>query len=165
MSRAAAIVTPLAAMLLFTGCAPVGQPTIRLALDGPPLRIVAEGDTQTFAGGMDRDCMAGLGGMIVYNRRADVSCQGRMDRPATDKGRLYISLECSNGDILTFVMRNLGPDQGMGLGRVNETGEQLLLFYHPCEDEARRRLEQLKADIAVAKEEKRKRETAREEPE
>lgn len=104
--------------------------------------------------------MAGVGGMSLYDGRAGVSCAGRMDRPATDKGRLYMDLECGNGETFAFVMRNLGPDQGMGLGRAEATGEQVLLFYHPGEDEARRRLEQLKADMALAREEKLRRANA-----
>lgn len=94
--------------------------------------------------------MAGFGSMLLQNREAGLSCRGAMDHPANDKGRLYIELECDNGDVIHVVMRNLGPDQGMGVGRINETGDRITLFYHPSEDEARRRLKQLQNDIALA---------------
>ncbi|CAK7055362.1 MAG: hypothetical protein DELT_01194 [Desulfovibrio sp.] len=146
----AARFTPaLFAALLFaslSGCGQVSGPSVRLALDGPPLLVAAKSDNRTMTGVMDRSCMAGVGDMRLFDRAADLACHGQIDRPATDKGRLYIDLACSDGTTLTFVMRNLGPDQGMGIGRMGET-ENLTMFYHPCAEEAARRLEQLHRDI------------------
>lgn len=141
---------------LLTGCA-ASTPSVRLALDGPPLLVAARGDARVMSGAMDRSCMAGVGGILLYDRQAGISCQGHMDRPANDKGRMYVDLACSNGEAVTFVMRNLGPDQGMGIGRFAGTDESITMFYHPCEDEAVRRLDQLREDINVALEKKKQR--------
>ncbi|MDR3073462.1 MAG: hypothetical protein LBV01_01895 [Deltaproteobacteria bacterium] len=163
MARLAAALLCLAAFAL-AGCASSAAPSIRLALDGPPLPVVAEGEATALQGFMDRGCMAGVGGMILYSRRDNVSCKGTMDRPATDKGRLYLDLDCSDGRTLRVVLRNLGPDQGMGLGHIGEEEDRLVLFYHPSEDEARRRLARLKADIALAGEARRKKASSPESP-
>ena len=76
-----------------------------------------------------------------------VACSGKMDAPADEKARLRIDLTCDNGETVSITMRNLGPDQGMGVGRINETDERLYIFYHPSEEEAERRLVQIKAEI------------------
>ncbi|SBW09558.1 exported hypothetical protein [uncultured delta proteobacterium] len=132
------------------GCGGVYTPTVRLALDGPPLAIVMHGDSSSWEGLMDRGCMAGFGDITIRDLDG-VTCQGHMDHPANDKGRLYADLSCANGDTMTLVFRNLGPDQGMGLGRMNpeaEDGEQTTLFYHPSQDEAWRRLGEVRQEIA-----------------
>ena len=158
MRRFSALFLAVLPSLALTGCAGTSTPTIRLALDGPPLLVAAKGETRVMSGAMDRSCMAGVGGILLYDRQSGLSCQGQMDRPANDKGRMYIDLACSNGDTITFVMRNLGPDQGMGIGRFDNTDESVTMFYHPCEDEAVRRLDQLREDIGAALEKKKKRE-------
>ena len=142
--------------LSLVGCGDRSTPSIRLALDGPPLYVALQSDSAHWSGLMDRGCMAGLG-QITLRDGNGIICNGKMDHPANDKGRLYAELSCANGNTVTLVFRNLGPDQGMGLARVNpETpdGEQLALFYHPSQDEARRRLEQVRAEIAAARESK-----------
>lgn len=139
------------------GCAAQqSPPSVRLALDGPPLFIAVSGDSLT-NGVMDRGCLAGHGAVSLRNERTGVVCEGMMDSPASDKGRMYAELNCTNGDTLILALRNLGPDQGLGVGRVitsssgqKEQGERLSLFYHPCEDEAGRRLEQVAKDMAEA---------------
>lgn len=154
----AALAAPFAALLLMGGCTGTSTPTVRLAMDGPPLLIAVQSGARAMSGAMDRSCMAGVGDILLYDRHANISCQGYMDRPANDKGRIYADLTCSDGDAVTFVMRNLGPDQGMGIGTFKDKGEQMVMFYHPCEDEAFRRLGQLRADIDAALEKKKKQE-------
>ena len=140
------------------GCGGPYTPSIRLALDGPPLSIAMQGETLSWYGQMDRSCMAGVGDILLLNANG-TTCKGEMDRPANDKGRLYADLTCDNGDTLTLVFRNLGPDQGMGLGRINPDaadGEQTTLFYHPSQNEAQRRLGEVREEIAAMLEKKRK---------
>ena len=146
------------ALLLFlclvaAGCGSPQTPSARLALDGPPLHIAMQGDASHWSGHMDRGCMTGFGPISLQDDKG-VTCRGQMDHPANDKGRLYAKLSCTNGSTVTLVFRNLGPDQGMGLGRVNphtENDEQLAFFYHSSWDEALRRLQEVKADIAAAR--------------
>lgn len=140
------------------GCASPYATSIRLALDGPPLAVAMAGDVTRWSGLMDRSCMAGVGSMSV-NDGHGLTCSGDMDRPATDKGRLYIDLACTNGENIAVIFRNLGPDQGMGLGRMNPQngeGEKITLFFHPSSEEANRRLEEVRAEIAAAKDGQRK---------
>ena len=150
----------LALLLTFAlglaGCGGPHTPSIRLALDGPPLSVVMRGETGVWYGIMERSCMAGVGTITL--RDADgVTCRGDMDHPANDKGRLYADLACTDGDAVALVFRNLGPDQGMGLGRFNpeqEEGEKTTFFYHPSRAEAERRLEEVRAEIAAMREKK-----------
>ena len=140
------------------GCAGQSTPGIRLALDGPPLHVAMQGDTTTWTGSMDRGCMAGVGSFSVHSENGLI-CRGQIDHPANDKGRLHAELACADGSVMVLVFRNLGPDQGMGLGRINpdsEAGEQTTFFYHPSQEEARRRLVEVRTDIAVARESKHK---------
>lgn len=138
-------------LLALGACASTSsQPSVRLALDGPPLAIVAKGEGQLMRGEMDRSCMAGTGSIRLVSDSDAVECLGTMDRPATDKGRLYIELACDNGRAITLGMRNLGPDQGMGLGQFQDNAQRLLLFYHPWEEEAFRRLALLEKDMIEA---------------
>lgn len=138
------------ALAFVGGCAPASAPSVRLALEGPPLFVAAEDNAVFSRAVMDRSCMAGFGRMTLHDAQGTVVCDGDMDQPANEKGRLYIHFLCRGGESVSFVMRNLGPDQGMGVGRVHETGERFALFYHPCEDEARRRLAQIKMELAQA---------------
>lgn len=145
-------------ILILGGCADRSAPSVLLALDGPPLFVAAKSETRAMSGVMDRSCMAGVGGLILHDRPSGVSCQGNMDHPADNKGRMHTDLACSDGTAFTLVMRNLGPDQGMGVGKFAEGGEIITLFYHPCEGEAARRLEALMRDIGAALEKKKRRE-------
>ncbi len=135
--------------LLLPACGPAqAPPSVLLALDGPSLFIAAEIAGRPLHGFMDRSVMAGTGNVILYDQQNRITCKGTMDTPASDKGRLYVTLTCGDGREMALAMRNLGPDQGMGVGRVQNSGHRLILFYHPCEAEARRRLRAVKADIA-----------------
>ncbi|MCC8193593.1 MAG: hypothetical protein LIP28_02980 [Deltaproteobacteria bacterium] len=139
------------------GCGAHYTPSIRLALDGPPLHVAMRDDASAWFGLMDRGCMAGFGTITLHGD--GTTCQGQMDHPANDKGRLYADLLCTTGDTMTLVIRNLGPDQGMGLARINpeeKDGRQMTLFYHPSAEEAKRRLAEVRAEIAAALEEKRR---------
>ena len=145
---------PFLLCIALAGCGSQSPPSIRLVLDGPPLHIAMRSESAVWAGQMDRGCMAGFGSITVREENGTV-CQGNMDHPANDKGRLYADLSCANGSSMTLIIRNLGPDQGMGLGRISRdavAGEQTTLFYHPSYDEAKRRLEQIRAEIATARE-------------
>lgn len=161
-ARAGLCAFALCLALAAAGCAPRYTASIRLALDGPPLAVAAQGEASSWDGSMDRGSMAGAGLVSLQNAANGVLCGGEMDHPATDKGRLYADLSCTNGDTMVLVFRNLGPDQGMGIARINPDagdGELLTLFYHPWAKEARRRLGQVRAEITEAME--RKKETAR----
>ena len=126
-------------------------PSVLLALDGPPLSIAAELGARPFKGYMERHCMAGVGHIVLYLPDSKAICQGNMDSPPTEKARLYAELSCSDSRTLRIAMRNLGPDQGLGIGSFEGQEETLILFYHPCEDEAKRRLAVLRSDIEQAK--------------
>lgn len=152
LAYAAVFATAFAAAL--AGCAaPSGVPGPRLALEGPPLFIAVSGGGSRY-GAMDRGCLAGVGGIILQDPQRGVTCEGTMDAPASSKGRLYAELACSDGGTVVLGLRNTGPDQGVGVGRVmradGEREERISLFYHPCEDEARRRLVRVEADMAEA---------------
>ena len=141
-----------------SGCGAPRTPSIRLALDGPDLAVAMQGETTSWHGLMQRGCMAGVGTILLHGTNG-ATCKGDMDHPANDKGRLYADLACTNGDSMTLVFRNLGPDQGMGLGRVNpeaEDGEKTTFFYHPSWDEAKRRLGEIREEIAAAVEKNQK---------
>lgn len=153
-----AVLFALSLAPLLGGCADKSAPSVLLALDGPPLFAAAAGETLVLSGSMDRSCMAGIGDLLLAGKNTELSCRGSMDHPANSKGRMYIDLACSDGTALTFVMRNLGPDQGMGVGEFTGNGETVILFYHPCENEAFRRLQSLREDLAAALEKKKKRE-------
>lgn len=148
--------------LILAGCAPSHGSSIRLALDGPPLAVVMRSEGQTghsgWSGLMDRGCMAGVG-TIALRGTDGVTCRGEMDHPANEKGRLYADLACDNGKTIVVVFRNLGPDQGMGVARLDpddEAGEQATLFFHPSREEAERRLGEVRAEVASALAAKRK---------
>lgn len=137
--------------LFLAGCGSVQGPhAVRLALDGPPLPIAADKNGTPLRGVMDRGCMAGTGRMTLADKERGVTCTGAMDAPADEKARLHIDLLCDNGETVSVIMRNLGPDQGVGVGRINETNERLFLFYHPSKEEAERRLARIKDDIEQA---------------
>lgn len=143
---------PALLALTLCSCAAPQSPGIRLALEGPPLAVAMRGETTAWSGFMDRGCMAGVGNITLHGAEG-VTCTGDMDHPATDKGRLYADLACTDGGTLALVFRNLGPDQGMGLARRNpeaEDGEPVTLFFHPSREEAERRLAEVRQEIADA---------------
>lgn len=134
-------------LVCMTGCAGPTPPSVRLALDGPELVLVGELDGRAYEGAMDRHAMAGVGALTLHEQGTSIVCRGSIDRPASQKGRLYVELSCSDGRSLPLILRNLGPDQGMGIGRFEGQSERMTLFYHPSASEAKRRLEQLRHEL------------------
>lgn len=145
----------LAALSLLAGCAgrgPAPVPGAALAVEGPPLALVGEYAGLGFTGSMDRTAMAGYGNIAIESR--DVPpfvCQGKIDGLPTKKGRVRGVMECTAGRLIYFSLRNLGPDQGVGIGRESPEGELLILFYHASAEEAARRFPAEKEAILKAK--------------
>lgn len=134
-------------LVCVTGCAGSTPPSVRLALDGPELVLAGELGGRAYEGLMDRHAMAGVGALALHEQGTGIVCRGSIDMPASQKGRLYVELTCSDGRSLPLILRNLGPDQGMGIGRFEGQSGRMTLFYHPCASEAKRRLEQLRHEL------------------
>ena len=145
---------PVIVLALFlSGCGGSSHtPSVLLVLDGPPLAIVVKSDAAMWKGTMDRSCMAGIGHIFLLQTNEATFCSGDIDQPASEKGRMYAELRCNNGESMTLVYRNLGPDQGMGIAKINEqqAAERAVLFYHPSPEEAERRLMLIEQDVAKA---------------
>lgn len=137
--------------LALSGCGPASSPSIRLALEGPPLAVRGDSGGRRFVGHMDRGVMAGFGHVVLRQPDVGVVCTGGADQPPTEKGRVYVGLACSDGRSLHALFRPLGPDQGLGLARFEEEEEKIDLFYHACEVEALRRLEGVRETMAAAR--------------
>ncbi|MDR2125011.1 MAG: hypothetical protein LBP38_08565 [Desulfovibrio sp.] len=75
------------------------------------------------------------------------SCSAKLDVLPDRKGRVNGVLECTSGRRMAFSLRNLGPDQGLGIARESREGALMVFFYHAAESEARRRLPQILAEI------------------
>lgn len=161
-----------AAFVLLALCMALGAcggerpaPSVRLILDGPPLAIAAVRGETPMRGLMERSCMAGVGDMRL-TIPGETECSGSLDHPGNAKGRLYIRLDCLDGSAVILAMRNLGPDQGMGVGKQatptapdgadtpeapDTRGEdRIVMFYHPSANEARRRLTRIRSEIDEA---------------
>lgn len=159
MNRAHSPLTRLALFafcLLCAACAgqsAVRTPAVSLATDGPPLAIVGEYDGMALVGSMDRTGMTGYGGMILSAANADREfvCEAKIDDPPTEKGRVRGLLHCTGERQVLFTLRNIGPDQGVGVGRESEDGALLILFYHSSAEEAQRRFPSVKEDIDRAR--------------
>ena len=130
--------------------ASVREPSVALAVDGPRLALAGEYEGLSFTGSMDRTCMAGYGSMQLEDSGAAFVCTAEIDSPPTSKGRVRGVLRCTDGRELFFSLRNLGPDQGVGVGRENPGGALLILFYHASAEEAARRFPAVKAEILAA---------------
>ena len=144
-------VISLALVFFVCGCADKSQPSVLLALDGPPLAVVGALGDAPFDGVMDRGCLAGVGSLKLHV--PDLGpCAGTMDHPGNEKGRRYVELACFDGSSIILALRNLGPDQGMGIGKQDTTGKRIALFYHPSQEEAQRRLAGIRADLARSEE-------------
>ncbi len=142
----------LFAVLLATGCSGrqlTAAPEVALALDGPPLAIVGEYEGQAFSGEMERTCMVGVGRMSIRGATEEGGflCEAALDEQPTEKARIRGAFRCLDGRVLYFTLRNIGPDQGVGIAREDEGRELAVLFYHPCREEAGRRLPGAMADI------------------
>jgi hypothetical protein len=128
-------------------------PPTALAMDGPRLAVVGEYAGMSLEGDMDRTCMAGYGMLELRATEddRDFSCAADFDEPPTEKGRVRGLLKCSGGRTVLVSLRNLGPDQGAGIGRETEEGDLMVFFYHASREEAERRFPSVKEDIALAR--------------
>lgn len=163
--RAAVLVVCLA---LLAGCAGKGQqaetggagaaapvplaPLGGYALDGPPLFIVGEYKGKALEGSMDRHVMVGLGKMEMHgtDKAQGFFCESRVNAQPTEKGRIRGVLDCTEGVVLLFTLRALGPDQGIAVGRAEAKGETLVLFFHSSKEEAERRFPEVRRTVLEA---------------
>jgi hypothetical protein len=141
---------------LFTACAGQnhgGMPLAALAVEGPPLAVVGEYFGLALTGRMDRTCMVGYGVLSLHSagEEQEFACKADMDAPPTEKSRVRGELRCTDGRKMLFSLRNIGPDQGVGIAREAEDGELLVLFYHSSAEEAERRFPSVKKDIERAR--------------
>lgn len=170
----------LAAALLCAACT-ASQPIqiINYALDGPPLALVARVDDYTFEGTLERKGMVGIGELALKSLdRPDLVCKGELHAEPGYKGRVRSAVPCSDGSMMLFSLRNLGPDQGLGIGTFGLPGSEefgqiddelrhkalradsgavraplgglLVMFYHPSAEEARRRIVPIQKDMQTA---------------
>ena len=128
-------------------------PVIALSLDGPSLAVAASYAGMTLEGSMDRTVMTGKGELVLTaTNGADFSCTASVDSMPTQKARVRGFLLCTGDRRLPFSLRNTGPDQGVGIARESAEGDLLVMFYHPSQEEAVRRLPEVQADLAKAQE-------------
>lgn len=156
----------LALLLLCAACGgkeipPPPVPAVALALEGPTLAVAGVYGDMRVSGSLERTGMVGHGLLALHaTDMADaLICEARLNEPPTEKGRVRGLLQCKDGRRMPVTLRNLGPDQGVGVGREKEDGDLLVFFYHPCQEEAQRRLPRVEQDIAFARS-KKQRETA-----
>lgn len=145
------------ALLILGGCAgrDAQQPAaVALAVDGPPLALYGEYSGMRFAGSMDRACMAGYGALSFEDEAGVFSCEAALDDLPTEKGRVRGLLRCTGERKLLFSLRNIGPDQGVGIARETEEGDLMVFFYHASAEEAKRRYPSVKDDIERARAER-----------
>ena len=122
------------------------------ALDGPPLFIVGEYKGKALEGTMDRHVMVGLCNMEMHgtDKAQCFFCESRVNAQPTEKGRIRGVLDCTEGVMLLFTLRALGPDQGIAVGRAEVKGETLVLFFHSSKEEAERRFPEVKRTVLEA---------------
>lgn len=125
---------------------------VALALDGPPLSLAGDYAGMRLEGEMERTCMAGVGHIALRAAEPEqvFVCEADIDAPPTEKARVRGVFECSGGRHISFMLRNIGPDQGVGIARESREGGLMVFFYHPSAEEARRRLPEALADMAKA---------------
>jgi hypothetical protein len=75
------------------------------------------------------------------------ACSAVLDVLPDRKARVNGILECTSGRRMTFSLRNLGPDQGLGIARESQEGGLMVFFYHASESESKRRLPQVSAEM------------------
>ncbi|MDR1686311.1 MAG: hypothetical protein LBR82_07735 [Desulfovibrio sp.] len=75
------------------------------------------------------------------------ACSAKLDVLPDRKARVNGTLECTSGRRMAFSLRNLGPDQGLGIARESQEGGLMVFFYHAAESEAKRRLPQILAEM------------------
>ena len=152
-----ALVLALVPLLCLSACggvhSPSGVPSTALSMEGPPLAIAGEYEGMFLEGSMDRTCMSGFGSITVRGEDAkgrEFLCTAEVDSPPTEKGRVRGALQCTGNRTLAFSLRNLGPDQGLGVAREPNHKNMMVFFYHVSREEAIRRLPAVKEDIARA---------------
>lgn len=157
-----------------------GAPAVPLAVDGPPLAVYGEYGGMLLEGTLDRAGMAGYGVLELRRAapaRQEVSpavlagaspqapdsavskdmaeapflCRAAIREAPTEKGRVRGLLACTGGRRLPFSLRNLGPDQGVGIAKEAAGDDLMIFFYHPSKDEAQRRFPQVAQDIRTAR--------------
>lgn len=128
-------------------------PTVALAVDGPPLAVVGEYGSMHLEGSMERAAMTGFGLLSLQGEEDghEFVCRAEIDSPPTEKGRIPGVLSCTGDKKLIVSLRNLGPDQGVGIAKAPVgKKEMLIFFYHSSREEAVRRLPSVKKDIEEA---------------
>ena len=148
----------LAPLLCLSACGgghgPSGVPSAALSMEGPPLAIAGDYEGMFLEGSMDRTCMSGYGSITVRGEDAkgrEFLCIAKVDSPPTEKGRVRGAFQCTGNRTLAFSLRNLGPDQGLGIAREPDHNDMMVFFYHVSREEAMRRLPAVKEDIAKAR--------------
>lgn len=125
--------------------------SVALAVDGPPLALYGEYAGMRLTGILDRTCMAGYGVLALEAEQGTLTCKADLNDPPTEKGRVRGLLRCDGGRNLLFSLRNIGPDQGVGIARETEEGDLMVFFYHASAEEAKRRYPSVKEDIDQAR--------------
>ena len=149
---ALAALLALALMAGLGGCASKNASSgVAYSLNGPRLAIAGEFAQIGLSGEMDRTCMVGIGKIEIESTVPDFPfyCAGSLSVPPTEKGRIRGILDCSEGMVMLFTLRNLGPDQGVGIARPVEDTGTMIFFYHASAEEARRRLPEVLNDMAA----------------
>ena len=147
-----ALVIGLFASLL-ASCAGSGHSTIAYALDGPALFMRGEYDNTPVKGTLDRSIMVGVGSIrFELGESPDILvCEGTLNTPPSENGRVRGVAPCENGQVLLFTLRNLGPDQGVGIGRITDKDNPVIVFFHASDEEAARRFPEVLQDIHKAR--------------
>lgn len=129
------------------------EPSVAYSFDGPPLYIRGVLEDTALVGRMDRYMMVGIGKISVESTDPALpfQCEATLDSPPTEKGRIRGLMNCDNNEIIYFTLRNLGPDQGVGVGTVHKKAKEMVIFYHPSDEEAIRRLPEVREDIRQAR--------------
>jgi hypothetical protein len=162
----------LVQLVLPTACTSLKVSMPALVLDGPALHIAGVYAGMSLEGVMDRGCMAGIGTLNLRavnvagegtaepaaepGKAEDTAatafvCSGKVDTLPDRKARVNGTLECSSGRRMAFSLRNLGPDQGLGIARESQKGDLMVFFYHAAESEAKRRLPQILAEMETVR--------------
>lgn len=124
---------------------------VALAVDGPPLAIYGEYAGMQLSGSMDRGAMTGYGEFSLASDNGVFSCEATLNDPPTEKARVRGMMRCTGERKLLFSLRNIGPDQGVGIARETEEGDLMVFFYHASAEEAKRRYPSVKEDIDLAR--------------
>ena len=128
-------------------------PTIAYALEGPALFMRGEYDGRPVKGTLDRATMVGVGSIrFELGDEPDILvCEGDLNTPPAENGRVRGVAKCENGQALLFTLRNLGPDQGVGIGRIADEDKPVIIFFHASDEEAARRFPAVLEDIHKAR--------------